>query len=65
MKTIIAVNLFAFIVSINAKINTTHIPPISYLFSYFNNDEKTELRIAYSTDDLVFDLISNKSLDII
>jgi hypothetical protein len=50
MNNLLAVILFALIASINAKINTTNVPETSYLFSYFDNDEKAGLRIAYSTD---------------
>jgi hypothetical protein len=37
MKTLLEIILLALIASINAKINTTDIPPISYLFSYFTD----------------------------
>jgi hypothetical protein len=57
MKSFLAVILFGLIASINAKINTTNIPETSYLFSYFNNDEKAGLRLAYSTDGLVFEVM--------
>jgi hypothetical protein len=57
MNNLLAVILFALIASINAKINTTNIPETSYLFSYFDNDEKAGLRIAYSTDGLVFEVM--------
>jgi hypothetical protein len=60
MKSLLAVVLFALIASINAKINTTNIPPVSYLFSTFNNDQNAGLRIAYSTDGLNFEVIRNK-----
>jgi hypothetical protein len=47
MYNLLAVILFVLMASINAKINTTNIPETSYLFSYFDNDEKAGLRIAY------------------
>jgi hypothetical protein len=58
MKSLLAVVLLALIASINAKINTTNIPPISYLFSTFNNDQNAGLRIDYSTDGLNFEVIT-------
>ncbi len=57
MQSFLAVILFALIASINAKINITNIPEISYLFSYFDNDEKAGLRLAYSTDGLIFEVM--------
>jgi hypothetical protein len=56
MKILLEVVLFCLIASINAKINTTNIPETSYLFSHFTNDEKAGLRVAYSTDGLVFEV---------
>jgi hypothetical protein len=46
--------------SINAKINTTNIPEISYILSTFGNDEKAGLSLAYSTDSLLFEVNSNQ-----
>jgi hypothetical protein len=59
MKSFLAVILFGLIASINAKINTTNIPETSYLFSYFDNDEKAGLRLAYSTDGLNFEVMTH------
>ncbi len=54
MKILFAIILFGLIASINAKIYTKNIPETNYLFSYFYNDEKDGLRLAYSTDGLHF-----------
>jgi hypothetical protein len=59
MNSLSVLVLLVLIASINAKINTTNIPENSYLFSYFDADEKAGLRIAYSTDGYVFEVITN------
>jgi hypothetical protein len=59
MNSLLVLVLLVLIASINAKINTTNIPENSYLFSYFDADEKAGLRIAYSTDGYVFEVMTD------
>jgi hypothetical protein len=54
MKSLLAVIFFGLIAIIKTKIDTTNIPEMSYLFSYFDNDEKAGLPLEYSTDGLHF-----------
>jgi hypothetical protein len=61
MNCLLVAVLFALITSINAKINTTNIPETSYLFSYFDNNEKAGLRLAYSTDGYTFEVMTEFS----
>ncbi len=59
MNSLLVLVLLVLIASINAKINTTNIPENSYLFSYFDADEKAGLRIAYSTDGYIFEVVTD------
>jgi len=55
MYSLLLIVLFGSLLVVNAKINTTNIPEISYLFSSFDADEKAGLRLSYSTDGYIFE----------
>lgn len=63
MNYLVVAVFVASIPFISAKLNTTNIPETSYLFSFFHNDEKLGLYLAYSTDGYKFEVLNDdKSL---
>ena len=56
MYSLLLIVLFGPLLVVNAKINITNIPEISYLFSSFDTDEKAGLRLSYSTDGYIFEV---------